>query len=111
MMKIASRTITALIAVTLLSIAVTAAHAQSPQAEKPLPTIAEKTASTQSHDGFFKMFWDERHGKVWIEIDKFSDEFLLIDSLPAGIGSNDIGLDRGQPGSSRVVQFERIGPK
>jgi hypothetical protein len=111
MMKIASRTITALIAVTLLSIGVTTANAQSPQAEKPLPTIAEKTASTQSHDGFFKMFWDERHGKVWIEIDKFNEEFLLIDSLPAGVGSNDIGLDRGQPGSSRVVQFERIGPK
>jgi Met-zincin/Domain of unknown function (DUF5117) len=79
--------------------------------EKPLPTIAEKTASIKPQDGFIKMFWDDRHGKVWIEIDRFNDEFLLVDSLPAGIGSNDIGLDRGQPGSSRVVQFERVGPK
>ena len=79
--------------------------------DKPLPTIAEKTASIKPQDGFFKMFWDERHGKVWLEIDRFNSEFLLIDSLPAGIGSNDIGLDRGQPGASRVVQFERVGPK
>ena len=36
---------------------------------------------------------------------------LLLDSLPAGVGSNDIGLDRGQSGESRVVVFERVGPK
>ncbi|MEL6653691.1 MAG: zinc-dependent metalloprotease, partial [Bacteroidota bacterium] len=38
-------------------------------------------------------------------------EFLYVNSLAAGVGSNDIGLDRGQLGRERVVFFERIGPK
>ena len=32
-------------------------------------------------------------------------------SLPAGLGSNDIGLDRGKLGPSYVVRFERAGPR
>ena len=38
-------------------------------------------------------------------------EFLYVNSLPVGLGSNDIGLDRGQLGGERVAYFERIGPK
>ena len=61
--------------------------------------------------GFFPLYWDERAGKIWLEIDKWNTEFLFLDSLPAGIGSNDIGLDRGQLGNGRIVKFERVGPK
>ncbi len=50
-------------------------------------------------------------GKLWLEIDKWNTEFLYQTSLPAGIGSNDIGLDRGQMGETTIVRFERIGPK
>ena len=32
-------------------------------------------------------------------------------SLPAGLGSNDVGLDRGQLGETRIVRFERTGPR
>ncbi|MEK6566087.1 MAG: zinc-dependent metalloprotease, partial [Bacteroidota bacterium] len=38
-------------------------------------------------------------------------EFLYVNSLPAGVGSNDIGLDRGQLGQDRVVKFLRTGPR
>jgi hypothetical protein len=31
--------------------------------------------------------------------------------LPQGVGSNDIGLDRGQLGDTRLVKFERYGNK
>ncbi len=48
---------------------------------------------------------------MWLEIDKFDSEFLYIDSMPAGMGSNDLGLDRGQLGGSRIVKFIRSGPK
>jgi hypothetical protein len=34
-----------------------------------------------------------------------------VESLPAGIGSNDIGLDRGQLGNSFIVRFDRSGPR
>ena len=78
---------------------------------KPLPTITDKTKQFRKLDGFFPVYWDERKGRVWLEISRWNTEFLFLDSLPAGIGSNDIGLDRGQLGEGRVVEFERVGPR
>src|SRR5215468_158959 len=74
-------------------------------------TIAEKTEDTQKLPGYFNLYWDTKQGKLWLEIDKWDTEFLYQSSLPAGIGSNDIGLDRGQLGTTRIVRFERSGPK
>jgi hypothetical protein len=85
--------------------------ANSAQEQNPLPTISEKTQRMQKHAGFFTLYWDESQGKIWLEIDKWDEEFLYVNSLPAGLGSNDIGLDRAQLGSRRVVKFQRIGPK
>src|SRR5437762_8455084 len=74
-------------------------------------SIAEKTKDAQKLPGYFPLYWDAKQGKLWLEIDKWSAEFLYQSSLPAGIGSNDIGLDRGQLGGTHVVRFERSGPK
>src|SRR5215510_10145446 len=74
-------------------------------------TIATKTAGMQKFPGYFPFYWDAKQGKIWLEIDKLNKEFLYLDSLPAGIGSNDIGQDRGQLGESRIVTFQRSGPK
>jgi hypothetical protein len=79
--------------------------------EAKTPTIADKTAGMEKFPGYFPFYWDAKAGKVWLEIDKWNSEFLYVESLPAGIGSNDIGLDRGQLGQSYVVRFERTGPK
>ncbi len=84
---------------------------QSTGTPKPLPTILEKTVGLEKLPGYFALYWDARSGKMWLEIDKWDTEFLYIESLPAGVGSNDVGLDRGQVGSARVVKFERSGPK
>jgi hypothetical protein len=84
---------------------VSAVCAQKPQ------TISEKVAGMEKFPGFFNFYWDAKAGKVWLEIDKWSYEFLYVESLPAGIGSNDIGLDRGQLGNSSIVRFERSGPR
>lgn len=75
------------------------------------PTISEKTEGLEQHDGYFTYYWDEAEGKVWLEIDKMDQEFLYVNSLAAGVGSNDIGLDRNQLGDNRVVYFDRRGPK
>jgi len=75
------------------------------------PTIAEKTAGAQKLAGYFNLYWDAKQGKLWLEIDKWGSEFLYQSGLPAGVGSNDIGLDRGQLGRTRIVRFERSGPK
>lgn len=73
--------------------------------------IAVKTAQMRKHPGFFTFFQDEKEGKVWLEIERFDTEFLYVEALSAGVGSNDIGLDRGQLGPGRVVKFVRVGNK
>jgi hypothetical protein len=91
-----------------------AAHvAPLPEAKesKPIPTLAEKTAGLEKLSGYFNLYWDAKQGKLWLEIDEWEIEFLYQTSLPAGVGSNDIGLDRGQLGATRVVRFQRAGPK
>src|SRR6056297_2321964 len=74
-------------------------------------SIKEKTTDMEKYEGFFDFWWDEAEGKIWLEIDQMDQEFIYVNSLAAGIGSNDIGLDRSQLGNTRVVKFERVGPK
>jgi hypothetical protein len=75
------------------------------------PAIDERTSGMQKFEGYFPIYWEERTGSLFLEIPKLETEFLLSTGLAAGLGSNDIGLDRGQGGQGRVVKFERIGPK
>ena len=74
-------------------------------------SIDQKTKSMEKMTGFFNMYWDKTTGKIWLEISKFDQEFLYVNSLTAGVGSNDVGLDRGQLGNERIVYFHRVGPK
>ncbi|MFZ0799605.1 MAG: zinc-dependent metalloprotease [Terriglobales bacterium] len=74
-------------------------------------TIDQKTTGMQKLPGFFTCYWDAREGKLWLQIDKWNTPFLYYESLPNGVGSNDVGLDRGQPGKTNVVHFERSGPR
>jgi len=74
-------------------------------------TISDKVKGMEKFSGFFTFYWDAKAGKMWLEIDKWNTEFLYVESLPAGIGSNDIGLDRGQLGDSSIVRFDRSGPR
>jgi hypothetical protein len=74
-------------------------------------TIAEKTAEMKKLPGFFTLYWDQTAGKLWMEVDRWDAEFLYVRSIPAGIGSNDIGIDRGSPEGESIVRFERSGPK
>ena len=49
---------------------------------------------------------------MFLEISRFDTEFLFSTGLSAGLGSNDIGLDRGSGrGGGRLVQFQRVGPR
>ncbi|GAB3204090.1 hypothetical protein ABID22_004014 [Pontibacter aydingkolensis] len=76
-----------------------------------LPSIASKTEGMQRYPGYFTFYYDDASGKILLEIDKLNQEFLYVNSLPAGLGSNDIGLDRGQLGRTKVVYFNKQGPK
>jgi hypothetical protein len=83
--------------------------AAQPDAASSLPTIAEKTEGMDRRDGYFPVYWDAQSGQLWLEIPRFTD-VLYVTSLPTGLGSNPVGLDRGQLGTRRVVRFERTGP-
>jgi len=61
--------------------------------------------------GFFDLYWDDGEGRLIVAIDNLGDKFLYQSSMARGVGSNDIGLDRGQLGSTKIVWFERSGPK
>lgn len=74
-------------------------------------TIAAKTAHMKAYNGFFPFWWDDATGKIWMLVDKSDTQFLYVNSLPAGIGSNDLGFDRGLIGNSRIVSFTKAGKK
>ncbi len=76
-----------------------------------LPAIAEHTASMELMDGFLPMYWDAADGRIWLEIAQWDADLLHASGIGAGLGSNDIGIDRGQLAGSRVVRFHRVGPK
>lgn len=63
------------------------------------------------HQGYFSFYIDKANGKVYLEIPDKGEDFLFQSGLPHGVGSNDIGLDRGQLGDTRLVKFERVGDK
>ena len=62
-------------------------------------------------DGFFTFHYVEDEGTLFLEIpqDRIDQEFLYVHSLRTGLGSNDIGLDRGQLGGGEVVKFIKSG--
>lgn len=74
-------------------------------------SIAEKTKGMKYYEGFIPFYLDEQNGKVFWVISQLNQEFLYVNSLSAGVGSNDIGLDRGQLGQTKVVFFEKVGKK
>ena len=76
-----------------------------------LPSIEDKTKGLKKYEGYLNYYWDETTGKVWLEVDKPDIEILYVTSLPAALGSNDIGLDRGLLGDTRIIKFSRVGRK
>ena len=75
-----------------------------------LPSIADKTEGMRKLDGLFPLYWDEPNGALYLEIPKLDTEVLYQTGLGAGMGSNDIGLDRGSdPLPSSVVGNVRHG--
>lgn len=65
----------------------------------------------QMQRGYFDIEYDAASGKLYLYVDVDQGEFLYVSSLATGVGSNDIGLDRGQLGDTRVVRFDKAGNK
>jgi hypothetical protein len=99
----------------VFSLVLTIGHGQRKRktiAPPPPPTSVFSLG--KEYNGFFNFSYDDNTGKLYLKVNKTSQvnaDFLYINGLSAGIGSNDIGLDRGQLGNERVVHFSKMGDK
>ena len=71
----------------------------------------EKKKDLKKFEGFFNFHYSERDGEIYLEVDKLDTDFLYVHALRSGLGSNDIGLDRGQLGGGELVKFVKAGNK
>lgn len=86
--------------------------ASGANADAKSPTdIATATRGSERIAGFFDVYRDAGKGRILLAVHEFESPFLLITSLPWGLGSNDIGLDRGQSSGSHLVEFRRAGSR
>jgi len=91
------------------------ASSTAAQSETASSAVAEFTAKLQAHEGFFTFYHDQANGKIYLQVPRQSAanqaQFIFQTSLPWGLGSNDIGLDRGQLGATRLASFLIEGNK
>ena len=80
-------------------------------AQEPLPSIEDKTAGADAMEGFFNLHWDAAAGVLYWEIDPGAGEFLYQVSMGSGLGSNPIGIDRGQLRGTHVLEPKRVGQR
>ena len=90
------------------------AKAPAPAAEE-ITTITAKTSGLERRAGLLTIWLDRKAGKVWLEVPPAragSDEvgsYLYTDALRTGLGSNPVGLDRGQLGDFVILNLRRVG--
>ena len=80
----------------------------TPTEPNPVETF---TKNMGRRDGFIPFYWDSKKNKIYLEIKQLETELLYYPSLAQGVGSNDIGLDRGRISQEHVVKFQRSGNK
>ena len=78
---------------------------------KVVKSIAGFTRGMQRFDGLLPLYWDADKGKLYLEVPTPGQSLLYFTTLTGGLGSNDVGLDRGQVAEARLVHFDRVGPK
>ena len=98
--------------VSALSVTTSVSFAPSAVAQEgALPSIEEKTQNTDLMEGFFTLYWEDSSGSLYWEIDELGTEFLYQISMGSGLGSNPVGIDRGQLRGTHVLEPRRIGPR
>ena len=76
-----------------------------------VPTISDRTAGMERIEGFFNLYWDASTGSLFWEISELDQEFLYQISMGSGLGSNPIGIDRGQLRGTHILRAQRVGPR
>lgn len=76
-----------------------------------LPSISEYVDGMTEHPGYFPLYWDGSGGRLLLEVPRLDEPFLYLTSLATGIGSNALGLDRGEIQDEYIARFRRVGPR
>lgn len=81
-----------------------------------LPSVAQKTEGLELLDSFLDLYLDRAAAKVWLAVpppgdDGVAAELIWFEGLRSGLGSNPVGLDRGQISEPIFLELRRIGPK
>ncbi len=71
----------------------------------------DKKPGLENYEGFFNFHYSEKEDEIYLEVKNLEEDFLYVHSLTTGLGSNDIGLDRGQLGNEAIVRFQKAGNK
>jgi hypothetical protein len=83
----------------------TDARAQQPDSGTA-PPIGAKVAKLSRADGFVPFYVEPRTGQLWLELPAGGTRMLLCASLATGLGSNPVGLDRGESGNCWVARTQ-----
>ncbi len=100
-----------LLAIGLVTTGLLFGPALSPIQAQQLPSIAERTAGMTAIEGFFNLHWDDATGRMYWEIDKLDTEFIYQISMGSGLGSNPVGIDRGQLRGTYLFEAKKVGPR
>ena len=82
----------------------------------PGKSLEQQVTGLTARPGFLDLYADPATGRVLAALpapgaDGVSVRFIHAIGLTAGLGSNPIGLDRGNASSGEIVRFRRIGDK
>src|SRR5947209_5833741 len=121
-MRSGRRRLARLVAVSLVASAAALAAAPKPPAPEaphaaaePLPTLAAKTGGLERRPGLLATYVDRARGHVWLEVPPAAGpggevaSYLYVEGIVTGLGSNPVGLDRGQVSEARVLTLRRVG--
>ena len=111
-----------LLAVSLVS--PSPARAQGENGGDGLPTVTKATAGLERRDGLLPLWIDRRGGRLLVEVPAPGavagegaegrgrgevGTYLYVEGLVTGLGSNPVGLDRGQISETRLVTLRWVG--
>ena len=74
-------------------------------------TFAQRTTGLQRQDGLLTIYPDAARGRVLMEVPKLNQELIYFVTVAQGVGSVELGIDRGASTGSRLVYFERQGTR
>lgn len=87
-------------------------HGQTSEGqENASSSLASITGEMEKMSGLIDLYWDSEKGKIWMAVPDDERELLYYTSLASGLGSNDIGLDRGRLATTYIIRFIPVGDK